>query len=648
MNDRMNTALVGLRMRYLMLVDLVSISVAIVLSFVIRFETIFSLGTYIQQYWSLFVLVMLVYLPLYYKFGLYRRLWRYAGTGEFKRIILAGLAGAVIIFVINFGLFPLINIPYCPSRSVFIIMGILIIGFMGISRFLLRLQQERMSPQDVTRLKAFVQNPLRVLIMGAGDAGAIILRELQTNPGLGIKVVGFLDDNKAKHGMHIHEVAVLGTRENIPELVKKDHIDEIIIAMPTAPGEDIRAIKTICDHAKVKYRITPGIYELIQGTAVVKQIRDVQIEDLLRREPIEMAKEEFAYLKGRVVLITGAGGSIGSELCRQVAQQAPKMLILLDQAETPLYAIDLKLRGKYPQLELHPVIVDVRDRNRLERVFGLYQPEVVFHAAAYKHVPMMEDNPEEAILNNVLGMCNLIWVAERHEVDRFVLISTDKAVNPANFMGASKRIAELLLQDAAQRSGRNFVAVRFGNVLGSQGSVIPLFKSQITAGGPITVTHPDMTRYFMTIPEAVQLVIEAATLGNGGEIFVLDMGTPVKIVDLARDLIALSGLQPDQDIKIVYTGLRPGEKLDERLFGSMESYTLTTHKKIFIVKGEGVSDSQKLQWGVQELIKSAQAGETDKFWDKIRVVVPECQPKLSNGKNHNNKPPAKERERYLI
>jgi len=517
-----------------------------------------------------------------------------------------------------------LGIYHCPSRSVLVLEGGLSVAFLGGTRFLLRLLQERMHPQDLARLKTFAQNPRQVLIVGAGDAGAMILREVQQNPGMGLQTVGFVDDNCAKLGMHIHGVRVLGTRQDIPALVRRHQVDDVIIAMPTAPGREIRAIKSICDQAGVRYKTVPGMYELIGGTVSVSQIRDVQIEDLLRRDPVSPNPEGAAYLGGAVVMVTGAAGSIGSELCRQVAQQRPRQLVLLDQSESGVYYINTELRDRHPELEICPVVADIRDLGRVERVVGRYRPEIVFHAAAYKHVPLMEANAEEVVLNNIMGTRNLLRVAERQDVARFVLISTDKAVNPVNFMGASKRVTELLVQDAARRRGKGFVAVRFGNVLGSEGSVVPLFRHQIAAGGPVTVTHPEVERYFMTIPEAVQLVIQAAVLGDGGEIFVLDMGEPVKVVDLARDLITLSGLQPGRDIEIEFTGLRPGEKLSERLFNDGESYTLTAHEKIFVVTEGMPLGGQELQWGVQKLIKAAQAGEVASLWELMQAVAPEC------------------------
>jgi len=616
----------GLRMRYLMLVDLVCILLAVVLSFIIRYEALVSVWPYLRRNWTVFVLIPLIRLPVYYRFRLYQRMWRYASTNEFQMIVLTGAISSALIYGANFLLLPALGIPHCPSRSVVILEGGLSVAFLGGTRFLLRLLQERITPQDAARLKAFVQNPSRVLIIGAGDAGAMILREMQNNPGLGMKTIGFVDDNQAKLQMRIHGKPVLGARQEIPALVKKHRIDEVIIAMPTAPGLEIRAIKSICDAAGVRYKTAPGIYELIDGTVSVSQIREVQIEDLLRRAPVAPNPERAAYLREAVVMVTGGGGSIGSELCRQVAAQRPRRLVLLDQTESAVYYMDKELRARHPDLALNPIIADIRDLARLERVMGRYRPEIVFHAAAYKHVPLMEANPEEVVLNNILGTRNLLRAAERQDVARLVLISTDKAVNPVNYMGASKRVTELLVQDAARRSGRCFAAVRFGNVLGSQGSVVPFFKEQIAAGGPVTVTHPEIERYFMTIPEAVQLVIHAATLGHGGELFVLDMGEPVKIVDLAHDLITLSGLRPERDIEIAFVGLRPGEKIHERLFNEGESYTLTAHEKIFVVTDPVPVDSQALQWGVHKLIQAAQAGQVDKLWGLMHAIAPECQP----------------------
>jgi FlaA1/EpsC-like NDP-sugar epimerase len=453
--------------------------------------------------------------------------------------------------------------------------------------------------------------------------------------------VGFVDDDVAKLGMRIHNVPVLGTRNDISDLVTRHDIEEIIIAMPTAPGTVIREFRAICEKAGVRYKTIPGIYELLDGSVSVSQIRNVQLEDLLRREPIAIDLEEVGgFIVGARVLVTGAGGSIGSELCRQVARYDPEQLILLDHGETNIFYIHRELSAHFPHLDIAPLICDIRGKDKTEQIMRRYKPTVVFHSAAHKHVPLMELHADEAVTNNIIGTQNLIEASERHGVSRFVLISTDKAVNPRSVMGASKRVAEMLVQDMARRNGRVFVAVRFGNVLGSSGSVIPIFNDQIAAGGPITVTDAEARRYFMTIPEAVQLVIQAAAMGQGGEIFVLDMGEPVKIVDLAIDLVTLSGLRPrvvskgageqggrgaeDWDIEIVFTGLRPGEKLCEELFREGERVRATKHEHILIAEADDF-DGEMLRDGVLELERLAREMDEEGIKRKLRELVPEYQ-----------------------
>jgi len=615
---------IGLRIRYLMFMDLAFILLAIVGSFVVRYEALISVWPYLRGNWTLFVLVPLIRLPVYYGFGLYRRLWRYASMREFKAIVLAGIVGSVLVFAANFGVLPLLGITYCLSRSILVLEGGFSIAFLGGTRFLLRLLQERMAREDATGLRAFVQNPRRVLIVGAGDAGAMILREIQHNPGLGLQAVGFVDDDRAKLHMQIHGVPVLGTREDIPALAKRCRIDQAIIAMPTASGKAIKDSVLLCKEASVSFKTIPGIYELLDGSVSVSQIRDVQLEDLLRREPIHTDVNGIGrYLGQARVLVTGAGGSIGSELCRQIASHNPHSLILLDHSEDNIYRIDLELRESYPRLETQAVVADTRDRDRVERVVAAFRPEVIFHAAAYKHVPLMEANAVEAITTNVIGTRNMICAAEAYGVKRFVLISTDKAVNPASIMGATKRIAEMLVLAAAKQNGEAFVAVRFGNVLGSCGSVVPRFKHQIASGGPITITHRDMRRYFMTIPEAVQLVIQAAALGQGGGIFVLDMGEQVKIVDLAHDLIELSGLKVGHDIDIVFTGVRPGEKMSEELFAEGEEHSATGHESICVVHDDSLIDGYRLEKDIHELERTAREMDGEKIRAKIKEIVPE-------------------------
>ena len=474
-------------------------------------------------------------------------------------------------------------------RSIPLIDVLITFAVIASTRFALRagaISARRAGKQHVA------SGPLQhVLIAGAGEAGAMVLRELRQNPQTGLLTIGFVDDDPVKHGVLLNGVRVLGGRSAIPELVRKHHVDQVIIAMPSAPGKSIRELVELCEAAGVRARIVPGIYELLGGTVRLTELRDVQIDDLLRREPVQTdtARVE-ALLRGKRVLVTGAGGSIGSELCRQILRCCPASLTLLGHGENSIFDIHNELRAElsgpdspYPsgqRPQLTPVIADVRFPERLQAVFLEHRPDVVFHAAAHKHVPLMEDNIADAITNNVLGTLRVVEASAAAGVSHFVLISTDKAVNPTSIMGATKRVAELIVQRAARTTGRAYVAVRFGNVLGSRGSVVPFFQKQIAAGGPVTVTHPDVKRFFMTIPEAVQLVLQAATMGQGEEVFVLDMGEPVRIVDLARDLIRLSGLEPDHDIKIRFTGLRPGEKLYEELFASSEQYGRTEHEKI--------------------------------------------------------------------
>lgn len=426
----------------------------------------------------------------------------------------------------------------------------------------------------------------RVLIIGGGEAGSMVVKEMYNNPQIHRYPVAIIDDDPKKHRMKIYGVPVVGNRMDISRVVQQKEVDEILIAMPSASRREIREIVNICNKTRCSLKTLPGIYEIIDGRVSIKQMRDIEIEDLLGRDPVEVDLAAMSdYLVNETVLITGGGGSIGSELCRQIAGFSPRKLIIFDCYENNAYEIQQELKRRYgSDLNLEVCIGTVCDRNRLEQVFKIYRPMVIFHAAAHKHVPLMEENPMEAIKNNVFGTVNVAECADKYEARRFVLISTDKAVNPANVMGATKRIAEIVVQDMDRKSKTEFVAVRFGNVLGSNGSVIPLFRKQISEGGPVTVTDPEVIRYFMTISEAVQLVIQAGAMAKGGEIFVLDMGEPIKIRDLARDLIKLSGFEPDVDIKIEYVGLRPGEKLYEELLMAEEGLRETEHEKIFIGK----------------------------------------------------------------
>lgn len=620
----------AVRMRYLMLIDLLLIWTAIVFAFAIRYEALISIGPYLRLSWTYFILVPLIRLPVYFGFRLYYRLWRYASMKELMMITLASVVSSVLIYVANFWLLPLLGIPHMRSGSVWFAEGVLSFLFLGGSRFLLRLLQERYQASELLRSRAFIPNPSRVLIAGAGDAGAIVLREMLTNSVLGYKVVGLVDDDPSKRRYSLYGIPVLGSRSDIPAIIEKYNVDHVIIAMPTAPGKEIREIVRICEEAGVHPQTIPGIYELLDGTFSLNQVRNVDIEDLLRREPVVTdIKAVREQLRGKRVLVTGGGGSIGSELCRQIMRSDPAELILLGHGENSIFEIGEELRREQAKQNrsnppiLTSVIADIRFPDRVLRLFRELHPEIIFHAAAHKHVPLMEENPAEAITNNVLGTRNLLEAAIATNVERFVMISSDKAVNPTSIMGASKRAAELLVHEAARRSRRPYVAVRFGNVLGSRGSVVLTFKKQIAAGGPITVTDPEMQRFFMTIPEAVQLVLQSSVLGHGGEVFLLDMGEPVKIIDLARDLIRLSGMQEGRDIDIVFTGLRPGEKLYEELFVTGERYERTRHDKIFIAANASSFIPENLGSAIVALEQAAQDNDRESILRNLQNLIPE-------------------------
>jgi FlaA1/EpsC-like NDP-sugar epimerase len=481
----------------------------------------------------------------------------------------------------------------------------------------------------------------------------MIVREMNANPQVGLDPIGFVDDDPHKHGMRIRGLPVLGDRSALPYLVEQHKIDQVIIAMPTAPGKAIREVLAICERAGIPAKTMPGMYELLGGQVSVSQLRNVEIEDLLRRDPVTTDIAAVQHLlRGRRVLITGGGGSIGGELCRQILRCQPSRLVIVGHGENSVFEIQQELRRttrastagsangarQTPQPEVVAVIADIRFAERLRSVFEQHRPQVVFHAAAHKHLPLMEENPSEAITNNVLGTRNVLDASLACDVERFVLISTDKAVNPTSIMGASKRVAELLVYQAAERSRRPYAAVRFGNVLGSRGSVVLTFKQQIAAGGPVTVTAPEMTRFFMTIPEAVQLVLQAAVLGQGGEAFVLDMGEPVKIVDLARDLINLSGLEVGRDIDITFTGLRPGEKLYEELFIDGEDYQRTAHQKIFIASNASRLAHDGLDRSIEALITAAMNDDEAAIRCGLRSLIPEFRP--PNGDDTLAQPPS--------
>jgi FlaA1/EpsC-like NDP-sugar epimerase len=615
------------RNRHFFLLDLILLSTTALLAFVLRLDA-GGMQDYLPAIGLFLALSVPVKLLVLVMLGLYGRFWRFASVDEMVLIAVATGISELAVAALIFGLVLPLELVKSFPRSIPFIDGLLTLLAIGGPRFAFRLVEQKRR-REHRRHASRRGREKRVLVMGAGSAGAMMVKEMQANPQLGLAPVGFLDDDKNKQGVRIHGVPVLGDREQIPDLVQAHDVAEVIIAMPTAPGSAIRDILAVCNNAGIPARTVPGLYDILSGEVSVSQIRNVDIEDLLRREAIHTDTTAVVdMLRGCRVLVTGAGGSIGGELCRQIARCSPATIILVGHGEHSIYAISNELQRQWPNLPVERVITDVRDLDRLRQLFAKHRPETVFHAAAHKHVPLMEENIPEAVTNNVQGTANLLNVSEAYGVRRFVLISTDKAVNPTSTMGATKRVAELLVQASAQQSGRPYVAVRFGNVLGSRGSVIPLFREQIALGGPVTVTHPDVRRYFMTIPEAVQLVLQAAALGQGKEVFLLDMGEPIRIVDLARDLIELSGLEVGQDVDITYTGLRPGEKLFEELFVEGEEYAPTKHEKVFILhNGATISGPPAdLQQCVADLLTAAQQGDDFQIRAKLKEIVPEYMP----------------------
>jgi FlaA1/EpsC-like NDP-sugar epimerase len=577
-------------------------------------------------------------------FGLYRGMWRYMSTPDLFNLIKATLAssGVIVLAILFFHQFQ----GY--ARSVFVIDAALTILFIGGARLIIRLFLTQGGPSSGRFPLSFLSSResvfKRLLIIGAGDAGEKMYRELRDNPNLSYHIVGFVDDDPKKLGMRIHGVPILGNVDGLSRLVKKHEIDEILIAISSATGKEMRHIVDRCKETGIKFKTIPGIGELIDGRVSVKTIRDVSYEDLMGRKPVRMEMDKIGnYSTGEAVLITGAGGSIGSELCRQIARFDPSPLILLDCAENNLFQVEMEIARDYPQLEYIPILGNILNNSLLDNIFQAYHPRVVFHAAAYKHVPMMELNPWEAVHNNIQGTQSLLETVQRYGVERFVFVSTDKAVRPANVMGASKRVGELLAQACSREDHGRFMSVRFGNVIGSSGSVIPLFQEQIKKGGPVTVTHPEVTRFFMTIPEAAQLILQAGAMGEGGEIFILDMGIPIKIVDLASDLIRLSGFEPGQDIEIQFTGLRPGEKLYEELITEGEGIVTTHHEKILVLRGNSIQQDALLS-KISELYHLSAKQDAPRIKEKLKEIVPEYQISPENSHHSPEKPLASQSE----
>ena len=564
------------RLALLVLLDVLVVAVSGFLALYIRFDFKFQNMdmSFMKTELTTLPLHILITLALFVLFKLYRSVWRFASATEFINVVGACTTSIVAEYIYMFALKMYMPVSYYLLKYVILLAAVTSIRFMY--RFL-RLVQELRSGRKTDRK--------RLMIVGGGEAGAIIIKELQGSRYLDQKVCCIIDDDVTKHGKYIRGVQIVGGREDIVRVAHEYNIDEIIIAMPSVEKSETRDILHICKETGCDLKVLPGLYQMINGEVVTSKLRKVEIEDLLGREPIKVDLQQVAgYVSGKNVLVTGGGGSIGSELCRQIALHHPKRLIIVDIYENNAYDIQQELKKQHPDLDLVVLIASVRNTNRMETIFERYRPDIVYHAAAHKHVPLMEDSPNEAIKNNVFGTYKTAKAADKYGVKRFVLISTDKAVNPTNIMGASKRICEMIIQMMNNHSKTDYVAVRFGNVLGSNGSVIPLFKKQIEQGGPVTVTHPDIIRYFMTIPEAVSLVLQAGAYAKGGEIFILDMGEPVKIMDLALNLIRLSGYRPFEDIEIQFTGLRPGEKLYEELLMSEEGLQDTENKLIHIGK----------------------------------------------------------------
>ena len=617
------------RLPLIIVTNIIIIVLSLLLAFAVRFDFILVPQT-IEVFWQLLPAVIAMKLLVFWRYGLFNGWWRYVSMADLITICKANIIASAGVVAYAVFIHRLESIP----RTVLFLDGLFCFVFIAGIRFSIRAWRENYYPMVFGR-----HEKKRVLIVGAGSAGQMIVRELHLNRKLKYTAVGFVDDDPRKQRASFHGLAVFGKCEAIPRVCRRRKIAEVVIAIPSANGAKIKDIVALCQQVEVPFKTLPSVGSLIDGSVSVQQLKDVSLEDLLGRDPVRIENQKISnYLAGKRVLITGAGGSIGSELCRQICRFSPDKLILFDNAETPLFEIDKELSVFYPDLSIFPIIGDIRYRARVEAIFDEFMPQVVFHAAAYKHVPMMEINPAEAVNNNVRGTQVVAETSDLFGVERFVTVSTDKAVNPTNVMGATKRSAEKIVQALSRRSKTRFVTVRFGNVLGSNGSVIPTFTEQIKDGGPITVTHKDITRFFMTIPEASQLVLQAGSMGNGGEIYLLDMGEPVKILHLAEELIRLSGKVPYDEVDIEFTGLRPGEKLYEELLLDGEGVQPTSHEKI-CVAASVVEDEELLQQQLDLLFDAARKMDLSRVLDLLQAIVPEYQPaqhdsarKILNGK----------------
>jgi FlaA1/EpsC-like NDP-sugar epimerase len=624
----MKKLLISKNLFVLILADIVLLAIAYFLAYIVRFEAHVGASELLVIKQTI-VPIVLCKLVVFYFFNLYRGMWRYTGIVDLLNVIKAVFVSSLIIITVVLMLSRFQGF----SRSIFIIDAvfslILIAGIRLAIRFLLSTATFSLNKNGING-----NEHKKMIIIGAGDAGEKVVREIYDNPKMKYRIAGFVDDDKNKVGKQIHGIKVLGKIDELKEVAKSEGVDKILIAAPSAVGKDMRRIVEICDATKISYKTLPGMGEIIDGKVSIKTIRDISYKDLLGRPPVQLENDKISeFLKNKCVLITGAGGSIGSELCRQICKYGPSLVVLFDAGESNLYSIQMELKHVVTYIKYRAVLGRIQDKALVDEVFRKYRPDVVFHAAAYKHVPLVERNPWEAVYSNIIGTNTLVKAAIAHKVDRFVLVSTDKAVRPTNVMGASKRVAEKIVH--AYKSGQTkFMAVRFGNVIGSSGSVIPLYRYQIKKGGPVTVTHPEITRFFMTIEESAQLILQAFTMGEGGEIFILEMGTPVKIVDMARDLIRLSGKEPDTDIEIKFIGLRPGEKLYEELITEGEGIVKTGHEKILVLRngvqsGEpNIQNSQHndlncLDEKIKELKALADAHDAKGIKKKMKEIVPE-------------------------
>ena len=621
------SALLRFRRPLIVLAHIVAFAASLMLSFLVVHKMQFRPPDpdekWLHLYPPLLLFFLVVKLLVFWLFKQYRGWWRYVGISDLLGIFRASLISTLIIVALWFTMGRIDAVRAIlppdmkrPAEGVCIADMFATVLMLGGLRIVIRLYYEEFRTAEAGRLKRF-------LIVGAGNAGEALLREIHRMPVAQYEVVGFIDNDPIKKGTNIHGIPVLGTVEQLPEVCEERNIEEIAIAMPSASHQQLRRVIQVCEGTKIRFRTVPSITDIASGKFRVSQIRDVDINDLLGRETVQLDLDLIeAFAKDKTILVTGAGGSIGSELCRQLCNFTPKLLLLIEQAENPLFYIARELRKQFPAVRINALICNITDRTRVDEIFENHKPQVVIHAAAHKHVPLMELNAGEAIKNNIVGTQVVADAADNSGTANFVMISTDKAVNPTSIMGSSKRIAEMYIQDLNRTSETHFVTVRFGNVLGSDGSVVPIFKKQIAEGGPVTVTHPEMKRYFMTIPEASQLVLQAATMGKGGEIFVLDMSEPVKIVDLARELITLSGFRPGEDIEMVFTGPRVGEKLFEELRIEGEDMQRTRHPKISIWKNIPMN-RKKLRAGINELVNIAKAQNNSQIVQKIKELVPE-------------------------